>query len=136
MKKFDGFHDGFLDGLLLDGSSAYIFVTTPEQWHFVLDVSGVAAVDAGTFKEGNIIFDILIYGWDELTVEQMAVVHGPVSAYGLPDQTQRWLTKARQERLSLLEINPSYGAACLVLAHTIDLRHREEWLERQMRPTQ
>ena len=102
----------------------------------MLEISGVAAVDAGTFKEGNIIFDVLIYGCDELTLEQMIAVHGPMSEYGLPDQAQRWLTKARQEGLNLLEINPSYGAACLVLAHTIDLRHREEWLGRQMRSAQ
>ena len=136
MKKYVEFHDGFLDGLLLDGLSAYVFVSTPEKWRFVLVVSGVTAVDAGTLKEGNIIFDVLIYGCDELTLEQMIAVHGPMSEYGLPDQAQRWLTKARQEGLNLLEINPSYGAACLVLAHTIDLRHREESLGRQMRLTQ
>jgi hypothetical protein len=136
VKKYVEFHDGFLDGLLLDGLSAYVFVSTPEKWRFVLVVSGVTAVDAGTLKEGNIIFDVLIYGCDELTLEQMSAVHGPMSEYGLPDQAQRWLTKARQEGLNLLEINPSYGAACLVLAHTIDLRHREESLGRQMRLTQ
>jgi len=136
VKKYVEFHDGFLDGLLLDGLSAYVFVSTPEKWRFVLVVSGVTAVDAGTLKEGNIIFDVLIYGCDELTLEQMIAVHGPMSEYGLPDQAQRWLTKARQEGLNLLEINPSYGAACLVLAHTIDLRHREESLGRQMRLTQ
>lgn len=136
MKKYNEFHDGFLDGLLLDGPSAYIFVSTPEKWQFVLEISGVAAVDAGTFKEGNVIFDVLVYGSDELTLEQMIAVHGPMSEYGLPDQAQRWLTKARQEGLHLLEINPSYGAACLVLAHTIDLRHREEWLGRQTHSAQ
>jgi len=136
VKKYGEFHDGFLDGLLLDGPSAYVFVSTQEKGRFVLEISGVAAVDAGTFKEGNIIFDVLTYGCDELTLEQMIAVHGPMSEYGITDQAQQWLTKARQEGLSLLEINPSYGAACLILAQTIDLRHRQEWLGRQMRSAQ
>lgn len=136
VKKYVEFHDGLLDGLLIDGPSACVFLSTDEKEHFVLEASDVAAIDAGTFKEGNIIFDVLIYGCDELTPEQMIAVHGPMSEYGLPDQAQRWLAKARQDGLKLLEINPSYGAACLVLAHTIDLRHREEWLAHQMPPTQ
>jgi hypothetical protein len=133
VKKYTEFHDGFLDGLLLEGSAAYVFVSTDEKKHFVLEVSGVTAVDAGTFKEGNIIFDVLIHGCDELTLDQMIAVHGPMSEYGLPDQAERWLAKAQQGELNLLEINPSYGAACLVLGRTIDLRHREEWLGNQMR---
>jgi hypothetical protein len=132
VKKYVEFHDGLLDGLLIDGPNACVFLSTDEKWHFVLEISGVTAVDAGIFKEGNIIFDVLIYGCDELTLEQMTAVHGPVSEYGPPDQALRWLTKARQGGLNLLEINSSYGAACLILARTIDLRRREEWFGRQL----
>jgi hypothetical protein len=135
VKKHVEFHDGFLDGLLLDGPTACVFLSTDDKEHFALEVAGVAAVNAGTFKEGNIIFEVLIHSCDELTLEQMIAVHGPMSGYGLPDQAQRWLAKALQSGLILLEINPSYGAACLVLARTINLRHREEWLERHMHPT-
>ncbi len=84
VKKYGEFHDGLFDGLLLDRASANVFVSTPDKEHFVLEISDVAAVDAGTFKEGNIIFDVLIYGCDELTLEQMIAVHGPMSEYGLP----------------------------------------------------
>ena len=134
MKKYVEFHDGFLDGLLLDGPNASVFLSTYQKEHFVLEASDVAAVDAGIFKEGNIIFEVLVHGCEELTLEQMIAVHGPMSDYGLPDQAQRWLAKAQQGGLTLLEINPSYGATCLVLARTIDLRHRVEWLERHMHP--
>ena len=136
MKRYVEFHDGLLDGLLIDGPNACVFLSTDEKEHLVLEGSDVAAVDAGIFKEGNIIFEVLVYGCGELTPEQMIAAHGPMSDYGLPDQAQRWLAKAQQGGLSLLEINPSYGAACLVLARTIDLRRRQEWLVRQMRPTQ
>ena len=135
LKKYVEFHDGFLDGLLLEEAAAHVFVSTAEKEHFVLELSGVAAVDAGTFKEGNIIFDVLIYSCDELTLEQMIAVHGPMSEYGLPDQAQRWLTKAQQGELVLLEINPSYGATCRVLARTINLLDRGEWIRRRTRPT-
>ena len=126
MKKYPEFHDGYLDGLLLGAQSAEIFLSTSEKEPFVLEVSDVAAVDAGTFKEGNIIFDVLVHGHEELTLDQMVAVHGPLSGYGLPDQAQRWLAKARECQLALLEINPSYGARCLVLARNITLRRRGE----------
>ena len=132
MKKYVEFHDGFLDGLLLDGSTACVFLSTDDKEHFVLEASGAAAVDAGTFKEGNIIFEVIEHSTNELTLDHMIWVHGPLSEFGLPDQAQRWLTKAQQNNLILLEINPSYGATCLVLARTIELRGRKEWISRHM----
>jgi hypothetical protein len=136
LKKYIEFHDGFLDGLLLEGDTVNVFLSTAEKEPFVLEISGVAAVDAGTFKEGNIIFDALVYACDELTLEHMIAVHGPMSEFGLPNQAQRWLIQAQRGELVLLEINPSYGATCLVLARTINLRAREEWKGRQIRPAE
>lgn len=42
------------------------------------------------------------------------------------------LAKAQQEGLTLLQINPSYGGTCLVLARSVDLLERNEWLARYL----
>ena len=54
MKRYVEFHDGLLDGLLIDGPNACVFLSTDEKEHLVFEGSDVAAVDAGIFKEGNI----------------------------------------------------------------------------------
>jgi len=51
-------------------------------------------------------------------------------AYGLAEgaaeraQAQKLLDKALEQNLIVLEINPSYGATCILLAKSLELLHR------------
>jgi hypothetical protein len=44
----------------------------------------------------------------------------------------RLLDRARQEGLTLLEVSPSYAGTCMVLAHSVDLLERTQWLARYL----
>jgi hypothetical protein len=132
LDKYSEFHDGFLEGILLDDSSAHIFLSTHQKDQFVFEASNVSRLNAEGFKEGNIIFEVLIRSAIELTLEDIEAVHG-----GFPEVSRsRFATKglelALEKNLSLLEINPSYGATCLVLAATFDLCSRQDWVDRHM----
>lgn len=39
---------------------------------------------------------------------------------------EKLLDKALEQNLIVLEINPSYGASCILLAESVDLLHRSE----------
>jgi hypothetical protein len=132
LDKYSEFHDGFFEGILLDDSSAQIFLSTHQKDQFVFEASNVSRLNAEGFKEGNIIFEVLIRSAIELTLEDIEAVHG-----GFPEDCRsRFATKglelALEKNLSLLVINPSYGATCLVLASTFDLCSRKDWVGRHM----
>jgi hypothetical protein len=130
LANYSEFHDGFLDGLLLDDSSAHIFLRTYQQERFVIEASNVAALNASDFKLGNIIFEVLTRSANELTLEDIEAVHGPFPEVSRSHYAKRGLEL--EKNLILLEINPSYGAICLVLAATVDLCSRQKWVERHM----
>jgi hypothetical protein len=129
VKNYSEFHDGSFDGLLLEDSVTHVFVRTPQKERFVIEASNVASLTAGEFKEGNIVFDVLIHSSDELTLESISGVYG-VSGICDSIQAQRQLERARQNGLSLLEIGSSYGATCLLLAQSFELCSYREWIGR------
>jgi hypothetical protein len=53
MKYYDQFHDGSLDGLLIDQISVYVFLRTEEGQLFVVLASGVVAMAADGFNAGK-----------------------------------------------------------------------------------
>jgi hypothetical protein len=132
LKNYSEFHDGFFDGLMLDDSVSHIFVSTPQKKRFVIRAQNVASLTAGEFKEGNIIFDVLIRSSDEVTLEDIQAVYSHFSGVDASIQAQRALEKARENGLSLLEIGSSYGATCLLLARSFELCGHREWIERYM----
>jgi hypothetical protein len=132
LKNYPEFHDGFLDGLLLENSIAHIFVSTRQEERLVIEASDVAALAAGDFKKGNILFEVLTRSGDELTLEDFVAVDGPLSGTDGQSRAQKTLEESREKDLILLEINPSYGAACLVLAGSVQLYSRKNWISRHM----
>ncbi len=123
MKTFDDFHDGLLDGLLIqDDATVSIFLSTADRQKSVLKVGGVLSLKVDGFRQGNIIYDVIVRTGDELTLDDM------VNFYDFKDE-KRALTKleeSRQKRLVILEINPSYGATCIILAESVDLLNGHE----------
>ena len=85
---------------------------------------------ADGFNAGNIILDVLTRQDEELTLQDISEVYRMESSG--ESQSLRLLAKAREQRLVFLEISPSYGATCLVLAESIALIPREEWIERYL----
>lgn len=130
MTNYDQFHDGSLDGILIEQASVHVFISTEAKEPFVLTVRGVVALAADGFKAGNIIFEVLTKHDAEITLQDMTDVYGLAVADGTQEQAQKLLDKARERGLSVLEINPSYGASCIILAESVDFLRREEWADR------
>lgn len=117
VRTFDQFHDGFVDGLLLGNDGVRLFLSTGEKQSFVLDVAGLRSLRLNDFREGNIIFDVVVRDGDEVTSRDM------VELFGFSDEEKalQKLEEAHREGLIVIEINPSYGASCLMLASSMTL---------------
>lgn len=125
MKYYDEFHDGDLEGLLIDGSTVQIFLSTIGKEHFVFVARGVVALAASGFRQGNIILGVVVKQKDELMVEDIMGVY-ELSTKAEEESAPKLLGRARDRNLIILEINPSYGATCLLLCQSLDLLHRKE----------
>jgi hypothetical protein len=126
MKKFDQFHDGYLDGLLIEGPEATVFLSTEQRVPFVLEIGNLLSLKAGEFRQGNIIYDVLVRDAGEITVQDM------IEFFEFKDvlKAQKKLEEARQQNLLVLDITPSYGASCQILASSVGVASRESWNER------
>jgi hypothetical protein len=120
MEKFDQFHDGYLDGLLIQGTSVSIFLSAEDRQEFVLEVGGVLSLKVDGFRQGNIIFDVIIRDGDNITI------HDIINLFGFKDEAKalKKFEESRRMNLIVLEINPSYGASCLILAESVELLPR------------
>jgi len=117
VKTFNQFHDGSFDGVLLNGMGAQFFFRTREKQSFVLRVSGLKSLRLNDFRQGNIIFDVLLREGTEVNLSDI------VELYGFTDEDKAALKleEAHREALVVLEINPSYGASCQLLATSVVL---------------
>lgn len=125
---FNQFHDGFYNGLLINGDSLDVFVSTVENERFVICATGLVALLSGEIKAGNIIFDVEIRKAEEMYLEDIREVHG----FPQSEQGDKWaegnLLTARADELSLLLIGPSYGGNCFALAKSFTLVTESEWI--------
>ena len=116
MDEMPQLHDGFFDGLWLSGDkSVLLFVRTEAGERSTIALSGVEAMEVSDVKVGNIIFDLALTPTQNLTAPDIQQL------YGLRDdgkEAAELLRRAQQKGLSLLTINPSYGAHGLVLFET------------------
>ena len=126
MKNHDQFHDGVLEGLWIDGAIVHVFLSTSKKERFIAVAEGVVALAANGFKAGNIIFEVLTRGHEEIVIRDIAELYDLQNGLQGEGQGMKLLGKAQQEGLTLLEINPSYGGTCLVLAHSINFFERNE----------
>ena len=88
----------------------------------------VVGLSADGIKTGNIILDMLIRTHEELNERDVAAL--PELQMIDPTKANLPLQQAHRQRLMILEINPSYGGSCLVLAKSFELLSRTEWLKR------
>lgn len=125
MKNYDQFHDGRLDGLLIQERFVQVFLSTESKEPFVLAATGVVVLTANGFKTGNIIFEVLTKQSTEIMLQDIVDVYELSAVDTSSDQGEELLRKAQVKQLILLEINPSYGANCLILAETVELLGRD-----------
>jgi hypothetical protein len=125
---FKQFHDGFYNGLLINGDSLDVFVSTEENERFVICAMGLVALLSREIKAGNIIFDVEIRSADEIDLEDIREVQG----FPLGERGDKWaiesLLRAKADGLSLLSIGQSYGGNCLALARSFTLVTEAEWI--------
>ena len=126
MTAYDSkFHDGFVDGFVIREQKVMIFIRTDENEAFALVADGVTRMRVDSLLQGNIIFDIVIRRGEDLT-------RGDVDIYGFAAnadgerRASETLQQLRTENRLALEINPSYGCECSLIAHAVTLMPRSE----------
>lgn len=117
MKNFDQFHDGWLNGILLEEHNAKLFISTAEKQPFVLEIEGITSLKLDGFRQGNIIFDVLVRETNEITSGDIEEL------FGYTDKQQTWKRpeQVRNDRSVVIEIGTSYGASLLALARSAEL---------------
>jgi len=130
MTNYGQFHDGSFEGLWIDGKIAHLFLATEDLQRFVIVAEGVSALAANGFKAGNILFEVLTRSAAEVTLRDIHSLYELQAGSSGEIQGANLLKNIHLEKQEILEVNPSYGASCIVLADSYDLLRRGEWVER------
>ena len=104
MNDYGNFHDGVLEGVWVDDSTAYVFLSTLMKERFAVVADGIVALTVTNFKKGNLIFEVVARGHEELTMDDIAALYDLREGKEGEEQAAKLLAKARQERLSILDI--------------------------------
>jgi len=122
MRELKQFHDGYFEGAVVRDMVATLFISTVEKKDYVIRLEGVRSLKLEGFSGGNIIFDVALRTSSDVTSQDM------VSFFGYRDETaaEAKLEEVQREQLLVLDITPTYGATCSVLAKSAVLRGREE----------
>ena len=132
MKNNGEFHDGSFEGLWIDGKTAHVFLATEGRERFTVVAEGVAALAVEGVMAGNILFEVLERGSEEVLSQDIHTLYALQEGPAGETQGAKLLEKARLQGWKILEVNPSYGASCLVLAGSFDVLRREDWLRRYL----
>ena len=126
MNAYDSnFHDGFVDGVLIREPQGIVFIKTDDNEAFALLADGVTGMRVDSLPEGNIIFDIVIRRGNDLTRSDVDIHGFAANADGERRATEK-LQQLRTEDQVALEINPSYGCECFLIAEAVILVPRSE----------
>ena len=115
MTSQPNFHDGFLDGLLLDKSRIYIFLRTISGGKYTLILHEMEALRANDFREGNIILDVEFFESNQLDASFVLDVFQYSDEHKRRFVMEDWLRAAAQKRLTGVEISASYGGTLLAV---------------------
>lgn len=109
------FHDGFVDGVLVEDHSARIFVRTVGGEKFTILLRGVMSLVMNDFREGNIILSLDLLDASNISDEALwNYYHRPVDA-DPASLRSKFLRSIESEQLQALEIDPSYGATLVAI---------------------
>jgi hypothetical protein len=132
VKKYNQFHDGSLEGFWTDGDLVHVYLATEGKERFTMVSQGVEALSANGFREGHIILDVQSRTHEELNLEDMGLLYDLQLGDAGQRQANQLLEQANRQNLIMLEIYPSYGATCLILARSFELMNRKAWLDRYL----
>ena len=76
MKNLNQFHDGSVEGLLIERAKVQIFLRTEERQAFVLELNGTLSLKADGFRQTSSIFEVLLREGDELTYDDVLDLYG------------------------------------------------------------
>jgi len=130
LEELDQFHDGCFQGLWIDDGTAHVHLVTDGKEPFTAVASGVVALSAGGFRAGSIVLDATIREGEEIVLDDIRQMYDLMSGPEEDAQGTRLLDKARRQALVLFEVSSSYGATCMLLAQSVELLPRHEWLQR------
>ena len=125
------FHDGSFDGLWIDGKTVHLFLSSVDKQRFVVVAHSVAALSAGGIKAGNIVFEVSTRPCNELSADDIAEMYHLKEGEPGKEQALQLIEKARQQKLVLLEVCPSYGGRCVLLARSLSFSPWEDWMHQQ-----
>ena len=129
MRKHSQFHDGYLDGLWIENKTVHVLVRMLDKMSFTFVATDVVRLNAGPFREGNIILDAVTREQEEISLEDIMELY-EITGDTRETQVGRLLAEARREELKILDISSSYGASLLILARSIDMLARGKWARR------
>lgn len=119
------FHDGFVDGFLIREPQVVIFIRTEGNEEFALLADGVTRMRVDSLLQGNIILDIVMRQGQDVTRSDVDIYGFAASSDGEKLANDK-LERLRRENRVALEINPSYGCECFLIAQAVTLIPRSE----------
>jgi hypothetical protein len=120
MNLLPDIHDGFFDGLCVsEEKTAHLFLRTNAGQRSTVVLKDVERMSVSNFRQGNIIFDVVLVEPASLTIAHIEQVHQLQPSQA--ELAQQLLEKAQQRRLLALEINPSYGAEFTALFGAVEI---------------
>ena len=124
MNALPDMHDGFFEGVFASKSKmAHLYFRSYDGKSSTVVLGEVERMDISSFKDGNIVFDIVLVDSDDLSVEHMERLYEPSN----PENNGQRLIQAREKGLRVLEVNPSYGAECTALFRSIEVLAGHIW---------
>jgi hypothetical protein len=115
MNSEANFHDGFVDGLLLYGKKAHVFLRTVKGEKFTLILHDVDALRVNDFLEGNIIFSVEFMEPNQLDESFIFDAYQYSEEYKKSFVLATWIAKATEKHLKAAESSPSYGCELLAV---------------------
>jgi hypothetical protein len=108
MKTYHEFHDGLLEGLWIDDKRVHVFLATTDKddkERFTMIAEGLAGLNLDGLQKGNIIFDVVAKTYEEWNEHDVTVL--PELQMIGSSKTNVSFARAREQKLMVLEINPS-----------------------------
>jgi len=129
MKTYQEFHDGHFEGFWIPNNGLiHIFLRTVGSMEYVFLLNGVVMLKATDFKEGNIILDVSFRNYEDIDFNDIKMLYDLDHDIPTDNWELKLLDKIESDKLIVLEINPSYGGSCLVLAKSMEVITRKEWI--------
>jgi hypothetical protein len=123
------FHDGSVDGILVSGKDAKVFLRDVSGSCFTMALSGVERLKVDDFREGNIILRLSMLAGGKCDADLIRDLYEPSEHdRGADEFLSRLQERVNNEKLVLVEITPSYGCSLLALCAEVRTAPEVRWV--------